>query len=189
MSSHSIETQTASLIAELRDPRVYSMVEVEAYARRLRALALASAAASFAGWLKRSFATQSAPVEAAPVATAAPVAAAPAAYDLRTLEADVRYQRAEAFAEVIYQVTQFVGRLFAPLTERLKAALARQAAMSELYGLDDRTLYDMGLTRSEIPAAVTGGIYRPHAPKLDAAQASDAANENAGLKLQAKVVA
>lgn len=182
MSSHSIETQTASLIAELRDPRVYSMVEVEAYARRLRALALASAAASFAGWLKRSFATQSAPVEAA---------ATPVAYDLRALEADVRYQRAEAFAEVIYQVTQFVGRLFAPLTERLKAALARQAAMSELYGLDDRTLYDMGLTRSEIPAAVTGGIYRPHAPKLDAAQASDAANENAGLKLQAraKVVA
>ncbi len=176
MSTNNIDSQTASLIAELRDPRLLSMVEVEAYARRLRTQALASAAVAFAGWVKRSFATQPSSVE--------PVAAPAPAYDLRQLEADVRYQRAEAFAEVIYQATKLVERLFAPITARIKAALARQAAMAELYGLDDRTLYDMGLTRSEIPAAVAGDIYRPHAPKLDAAQAaSDAANENAGFKL------
>ncbi|MBP7065389.1 DUF1127 domain-containing protein [Ferrovibrio sp.] len=178
MSTNNIDSQTASLIAELRDPRLLSMVEVEAYARRLRTQALASAAVAFVGWVKRSFATQ------APASSVEPVAAPVPAYDLRQLEADVRYQRAEAFAEVIYQATKLVERLFAPITARIKAALARQAAMAELYGLDDRTLYDMGLTRSEIPAAVAGDIYRPHAPKLDAAQAaSDAANENAGFKL------
>lgn len=176
MSTNNIDSQTASLIAELRDPRLLSMVEVEAYARRLRTQALASAAVAFAGWVKRSF--------TAPAQAVTPAAAPAPAYDLRQLEADVRYQRAEAFAEVIYQATKLVERLFAPITARIKAALARQAAMAELYGLDDRTLYDMGLTRSEIPAAVAGDIYRPHAPKLDAAQAaSDAANENAGFKL------
>ena len=34
-------------------------------------------------------------------------------------------------------------------------------AEAELRGLDDRTLHDMGLSRSDIRAAVAGEIYRP----------------------------
>jgi uncharacterized protein YjiS (DUF1127 family) len=47
---------------------------------------------------------------------------------------------------------------------------ARLATVHLLHALDDRTLHDMGLTRSTIPAAVAGELYRPGAPS----------NENAG---------
>src|SRR3546814_10450020 len=47
---------------------------------------------------------------------------------------------------------------------RVAAALKQSVAEAELYALDDRTLQDMGLTRSTIPAAVAGELYRPGAP-------------------------
>lgn len=184
MTDNDINTQTASLLAELRDPRMMSGVEVEAYARRLRAIAIASALVALGGLLKRGW--------VAFMAEPAPVAQRPA-YTIHQLEADARYQRAEAFAEAIFQGTKLVQRLFAPLTLRVKAFMAREAALAELYGLDDRTLYDMGLSRSEIPAAVAGDIYRPHSPKLNVASVTDTvANENRGVKIQVlgrKVVA
>lgn len=173
MSDIGTQIQTTSLLSELRDDRQLSAVEAEAYARRLRAQAIASGLISLANAAKRgwqSFAQQP------PAVTAA----VRQEYTLRQLEADVRYQRAEAFAEVVYQVVSFFERLAEPLTRRVKAYLARQAAMGELYGLDDRTLYDMGLSRSEIPAAVMGNIYRPHAPQLNAPAGEEPANENAG---------
>jgi uncharacterized protein YjiS (DUF1127 family) len=183
MTDNDINAQTASLLAELRDPRMMSGLEVEAYARRLRARAIASAVIALGGLVKRGWVA----FMAAP-----PVAERPA-YNLSQLEADARYQRAEAFAEAIFQATKLVQRVLAPLTLRVKAFMAREAALAELYGLDERTLYDMGLSRSEIPAAVAGNIYRPHSPKLNVASATDTvANENRGVKIQVlgrKVVA
>jgi uncharacterized protein YjiS (DUF1127 family) len=174
MSDIGTQIQTTSLLSELRDARQLSAVEAEAYARRLRAQAIASGLITLAGAVKRGW--QSFAAEPPAVTTAVRQE-----YTLRQLEADVRYQRAEAFAEAIYQVVSFIERLAEPVTRRVKAYLARQAAMAELYGLDDRTLYDMGLSRSEIPAAVMGNIYRPHAPQLDVPASDNAANENAGI--------
>lgn len=67
-------------------------------------------------------------------------------------------------------IGQAIGNLIASVTERIAAAIRQSMAEAELYALDDRTLQDMGLNRSSIPAAVAGQVYRP----------GHASNENAG---------
>jgi len=64
---------------------------------------------------------------------------------------------------------QSLGNLIASVTEYFSALWQRAAAEAELRGLDDRTLHDMGLSRSDIPAAVAGEMYR-----------GEVSNENAG---------
>lgn len=66
---------------------------------------------------------------------------------------------------------QTLGNLLAGVILRLQHAWDRATAEAELRALDDRTLHDMGLSRSDIPAAVAGGIYRP----------GPASNENSGF--------
>lgn len=65
---------------------------------------------------------------------------------------------------------QSLGNLIAAGLKRVTATIQRASAEAELRNLDDRTLHDMGLSRSDIPAAVAGDIYRPGQPS----------NENAG---------
>lgn len=65
---------------------------------------------------------------------------------------------------------QSLGNVIASLGRRIVASIQRATAEAELRNLDDRTLHDMGLSRSDIPAAVAGDIYRPGQPS----------NENAG---------
>ncbi|HEX6959536.1 MAG TPA: DUF1127 domain-containing protein [Ferrovibrio sp.] len=73
------------------------------------------------------------------------------------IEAQARRLRAEAFAAVI-----FAGwTLLKGVGARIKAYLEQQRALDELNALDDQMLRDIGLSRSQIPAAVAGLIERP----------------------------
>lgn len=65
---------------------------------------------------------------------------------------------------------QTLGNAIGGVLQRIAALWQKAAAEAELRGLDDRTLHDMGLSRSDIPAAVAGEIYR----------GQHSANENAG---------
>lgn len=87
------------------------------------------------------------------------------------IEAYARRIRAEAIADLIYK--SWVA--LKSLATRAQAYLAQQRALNELNSLDDAMLRDIGLNRSQIPAAVAGLIARPVAA---------AVNENA---VEAKV--
>ncbi|MFC3677815.1 DUF1127 domain-containing protein [Ferrovibrio xuzhouensis] len=77
--------------------------------------------------------------------------------DYVQLEMEARRMRARAIAVALQQGWAM-----------LVASFRRQAAEAELRALDDRTLHDMGLNRTSIPAAVAGDVYRPSAPSNDA---------------------
>lgn len=72
------------------------------------------------------------------------------------IEAYARRIRAEAIANLIFAGwTALKGA-----AAGLKTYFADQRAMAELGSLDDQMLRDIGLTRSQIPAAVAGLIER-----------------------------
>jgi uncharacterized protein YjiS (DUF1127 family) len=66
---------------------------------------------------------------------------------------------------------QALGNVIASVVASITALWQRAAAEAELRSLDDRTLHDMGLSRSDIPAAVAGEIYRPGQPSNDEGEA------------------
>jgi uncharacterized protein YjiS (DUF1127 family) len=67
---------------------------------------------------------------------------------------------------------QSLGNAIGALLHRIAFLWQRAMAEAELRSLDDRTLHDMGLSRSDIQAAVAGEIYRPGAaPSNDAGMA------------------
>lgn len=73
------------------------------------------------------------------------------------IEAYARRIRAEAIADLVFSAwTALKGA-----GTRAKAYLAQQRALHELSSLDDAMLRDIGLNRSQIPAAVAGLIERP----------------------------
>lgn len=73
------------------------------------------------------------------------------------IEAYARRIRAEALANLIFAGwTALKGAAV-----KLKTHLAQRRAIDELYSLDDQMLRDIGLSRSQIPAAVAGLIERP----------------------------
>ncbi|MBX3455769.1 RSP_7527 family protein [Ferrovibrio sp.] len=168
---------TASLLEQLADHRHPSTIEIEAYARRLRAQAIADLARAGFAALKQALAAKPA-VEEQPWER--PLSFA-------EIEADVRFQRAEAIAEVIYQISHLIGTGARKLFAWLQYGSPRQAAMAELYGMPDRDLKDMGLCRGDIPAAVDGQVYRPVHPVTAVAKADPAANENAGAVVAKQV--
>lgn len=136
-------------------------VELERAARRMRAQAIAAALAGGARLLQRRFSA----IGRALFGSTAEVDPAMgfSAEELRALgfrQNDVR----------VALLGQTIGNAIGSLIQRITAALKQSVAEAELYALDDRTLQDMGLTRSTIPAAVAGELYRPGAPS----------NENAG---------
>lgn len=96
-------------------------------------------------------------------------------------QADTSFSRDELIAmgvpagDVRVALTgQSLGNGIAAILHRITFLWQRALAEAELRGLDDRTLHDMGLSRSDIRAAVAGEIYRPGAvaakPSNDAGQ-------------------
>lgn len=79
------------------------------------------------------------------------------------IEAYARRIRAEAIANLIVAAWNAVKTIGA----RVQAYLAEQRAVSELNALDDQMLRDIGLSRSQIPAAVAGLIERPVAQPVN----------------------
>lgn len=83
-------------------------------------------------------------------------------------QADVNFSRDDLIAmgvparDVRVALTgQALGNAVGAVLQRIAFLWNRAVAEAELRGLDDRTLHDMGLSRSDIPAAVAGEIYRP----------------------------
>lgn len=75
------------------------------------------------------------------------------------VELEARRLRALAVAQLAPKALEGIKSLFG----KLNSWRAEKKAMDELFGLDDAMLRDIGLTRSQIPAAVAGTIYRPAA--------------------------
>lgn len=67
--------------------------------------------------------------------------------DRQAIEHQARVHRAQVIGEMI-------GSGIASLWSHIRTALRRRAAVAELNALDDRMLADIGLSRSEIRAAV-----------------------------------
>lgn len=136
-------------------------VELERAARRMRARAIAAALHSGFSHLRHRLALTGRALFG-PSAAVDPAMGFDAE-DLRALGLQPQHIRPAL-------IGQAIGSLLGDLTARITAAVKQSVAEAELYALDDRTLHDMGLTRSTIPAAVAGELYRPGAPS----------NENAG---------
>ena len=96
------------------------------------------------------------------------------AVDRHTIERQARVHRAEI-------VGAMVGGGIYRLWTYLRSALRRRAAMAELGALDDRMLADIGLTRSEIRAAVNSAAgFGPDLPVGPGLGASF--NDNVGVR-------
>jgi uncharacterized protein YjiS (DUF1127 family) len=78
--------------------------------------------------------------------------------DRQTIEYQARVRRAEVVGEMI-------GGGIARLWGHIRRALRRRAAVAELSALDDRMLADIGLSRSQIHAAVNSAAgFGPDLP-------------------------
>jgi uncharacterized protein YjiS (DUF1127 family) len=75
-----------------------------------------------------------------------------------------------------------VSTLIASIVERFNAWRERERAFAELDALDDRTLADLGLRRSDIPYVIYGKTAQRGAPLEAATQAPSPANANSGLR-------
>lgn len=78
---------------------------------------------------------------------------------------------------------QMLGNAIGSVLERIAFLWNRAVAEAELRSLDDRTLHDMGLSRSDIRAAVAGEIHRP-GKASDAVAAGQASNDAGQPKVQ-----
>ncbi|MBS4047565.1 MAG: DUF1127 domain-containing protein [Alphaproteobacteria bacterium] len=76
-----------------------------------------------------------------------------------------------------------LGNAIGSVLERIAFLWNRAVAEAELRSLDDRTLHDMGLSRSDIRAAVAGEIHRP-GKVSDAVAAGQASNDAGQPKVQ-----
>lgn len=155
-----------SLLAEAYDHHYPDFSELEREARRLRAKAFAELSLSAYDWMWRAMTGGVAAVDR----EAASVPAVPG------IEQDLRYRKAEAIADTIV----WLLRLPQAGVQWIQAVRVREQAEAALYGMNDRELKDLGLTRAEIPAALAGEIYRPAAPDLRVKPAASGANENVG---------
>jgi uncharacterized protein YjiS (DUF1127 family) len=74
----------------------------------------------------------------------------------RLIVAQAQLARDRALRELLRRPLQFLWHAACTLWGAAAKALARRRAMRELRALDDRSLRDIGLGRSEIEAAVRG---------------------------------
>lgn len=161
-----------SMIAEAYDFRRPMGLELEARARRMRSAAMAAYARRGAGLLLRGWELLMTP----------PTVRGPGApLSLAQLEADARYVRASAIADAVLALAALPNRLL----NRIRARLDYERSVEDLYAMDDRSLRDLGLGRSDIPAALAGEIYRPERPVAAPVLSDDVANENLGFRLKA----
>jgi uncharacterized protein YjiS (DUF1127 family) len=87
---------------------------------------------------------------------------------------------AQARAETLLRLIHGVGRAFGSAVAWLGAWRRYRVAVSELEGLDPRTLTDIGITRADIPR-VAAGLWMPNPTEMRPAAESaiPASNENA----------
>lgn len=78
---------------------------------------------------------------------------------------------------------QSLGNAIGAVLQRITFLWNRAVAEAELRSLDDRTLHDMGLSRSDIRAAVAGDIHRP-GKVSDAVAAGQPSNDAGMAKVQ-----
>ncbi len=76
--------------------------------------------------------------------------------DYRRIVSEAETMRAREFGRLLRMVASWIGRTIKNCSE----ALARARAANELAALDDRTLADIGIARSDIPAFVAGRLRR-----------------------------
>jgi uncharacterized protein YjiS (DUF1127 family) len=74
----------------------------------------------------------------------------------RLIIAEARLARARALRELLRRPLQLLWHAACTLWHAAAKAFARRRAVRELRALDDRSLRDIGLGRSEIEAAVSG---------------------------------
>jgi len=144
-----------------------SLAEIEAYARRMRSAAVAEMLRSLGAKIAAAFAN--------------PQPAQKRTLDYHDLQQDGSYHRSVVIGNSIASAIVWAVRGSEKLAQRFKNLYTLESAAAELYGLDDRVLHDMGLSRTDIPAAVRGGIYRPEPQPAKAV----AANENPNAKIVA----
>ena len=75
-----------------------------------------------------------------------------------------------------------MSTLIASIVERFNTWRERERAFSELNALDDRTLADLGLRRSDIPSVIYGKPQQRGGAMPTAKQVAGAANGNSGLR-------
>ncbi len=89
---------------------------------------------------------------------------APPAVDLSTAELDLHLRRAHRLRALEFnRVLKIAARGFKALYRRFKQARERRVAIAELRRLDERTLKDIGIERSEIPLIVEQLLKRREA--------------------------
>ena len=75
-----------------------------------------------------------------------------------------------------------MSTLIGSIVERFNAWRERERAFAELNALDDRTLADLGLRRSDIPYVVYCKAQQRGTPAETAMQVAGPANSNRGLR-------
>lgn len=98
--------------------------------------------------------------------------------DERHLEMRARYARAELVTNRLGDAMLWLGRQWRNLVDGIRTHYQVRAAQAELFGMSDRELADIGLSRSEIPFAVRQTGYGV-SPQIDGFAAQPVpANEN-----------
>lgn len=81
--------------------------------------------------------------------------------DSHRIEAQARSLRSEETARIAGVVGRFVANGFRTFASSISEARKMQRAYAELSALSDKELRDIGMTRSDIPAAIAGTLRRP----------------------------
>lgn len=93
-----------------------------------------------------------------PVPAGAGFGSLPSVAELQSIERQARRDRAAV-------IGGWIGNAIGGLIQSLRAAHRRRVAMAELNALDSRMLADIGITRSDIRAAVSGASgFMPRVP-------------------------
>lgn len=91
-----------------------------------------------------------------------------------------RQMQAQVVREIATKIGQAIAKVLRPLVSAVREGHARRQIFWELSSLDDRTLSDIGITRSDIPR-VAAGLWTPErrtAAVTTVATAPSATNTN-----------
>jgi uncharacterized protein YjiS (DUF1127 family) len=98
--------------------------------------------------------------------------------DRRLIERRAHYARAALVADGLTDALLWVSRQAKRAWAAVKADYRLRAAEAQLFGMSDRELSDLGLSRAEIPFAVREAQVEGVMPVIDAAHAAEVATAN-----------
>ena len=81
--------------------------------------------------------------------------------DSHRIEVQARVLRSEETARITGVVGRYIANSFRTFAASISEARKMQRAYAELTALSDKELRDIGMTRSDIPAAIAGTLRRP----------------------------